>query len=171
MALVVFVFTSILMLAQGLQTTLVETGSHDNVIAIRKGSGTEVQSGIDRLQASILETVPEVATGPEGQSLVAKEVVVLITLPKRGSNKPSNVMIRGVSLPLWLCGRRCGSCKGACRDRARRRSWPGRAWQGDSRAAAWARRFASACATGRWWGFSMQATPDSAPRSGVTSTS
>lgn len=97
MALVVFVFTSILMLAQGLQTTLVETGSYDNVIAIRKGSGTEGQSGIDRLQASILETSPEVATGPDGGRLVAKEVVVLITLPKRGSDKPSNVMIRGVS--------------------------------------------------------------------------
>ncbi len=97
MALVVFVFSSILMLAQGLQTTLIETGSYDNVIAIRKGSGTEVQSGIDRLQASILETVPEVATGPDGRRLIAKEVVVLITLPKRGSSKPSNVMIRGVS--------------------------------------------------------------------------
>jgi len=98
MALVVFVFTSILMLAQGLQTTLVETGSFDNVIAIRKGSGTEVQSGIDRMQASILETEPEVATGSGGQRLVAKEVVVLITLPKRGSDKPSNVTIRGVSV-------------------------------------------------------------------------
>ena len=97
MALVVFVFASILMLAQGLQKTLVETGSYDNVIVIRKGSGTEVQSGIDRLQASVLETSPEVATGPDGQRLVAKEVVVLITLPKRGSDKPSNVMIRGVS--------------------------------------------------------------------------
>jgi putative ABC transport system permease protein len=96
MALVVFVFTSILMLAQGLQTTLVETGSYENVIAIRKGSSTEVQSGVDRLQASILETIPEVATGADGERLVAREVVVLITLPKRGSSKPSNVMIRGV---------------------------------------------------------------------------
>ena len=96
MALVVFVFTSILMLAQGLQTTLVETGSYENVIAIRKGASTEVQSGVDRLQASILETIPEVATGADGGRLVAKEVVVLITLPKRGSSKPSNVMIRGV---------------------------------------------------------------------------
>ncbi len=96
MALVVFVFTSILMLAHGLQATLVETGSFDNVIAIRKGSGTEVQSGVDRLQASILETQPEIATGPDGQKLVAKEVVVLITLAKRGSDKPSNVTIRGV---------------------------------------------------------------------------
>lgn len=38
MALVVFVFASILMLAEGLKKTLVATGSYDNVIVIRKGS-------------------------------------------------------------------------------------------------------------------------------------
>ena len=38
MALVVFVFASVLMLAEGLQKTLIETGSYDNVIVIRKGS-------------------------------------------------------------------------------------------------------------------------------------
>jgi uncharacterized membrane protein len=38
MALVVFVFAAILMLAEGLQKTLVETGSYDNVVVIRKGS-------------------------------------------------------------------------------------------------------------------------------------
>ena len=55
MALVVFVFASILMMADGLQKTLVETGSFDNVVVIRKGSTSEVMSGIDREQASIVE--------------------------------------------------------------------------------------------------------------------
>lgn len=97
MALVVFVFASVLMLAEGLRKTLVETGSHDNVIVIRKAAGSEVQSGVERLQASVVENQPEVATGVRGQRLLAKEVVVLITLPKRGSNKPSNVVIRGIA--------------------------------------------------------------------------
>ncbi len=96
MALVVFVFASILMLAQGLQKSLVNTGSYDNVIVIRKGSGSEVQSGVDRLQASVVEMQPEIAVGPDGQRVLAKEVVVLITLPKRGTDTPSNVTIRGV---------------------------------------------------------------------------
>ena len=48
MALVVFVFAAILMLAQGLQKTLVATGSYDNVVATRKGARTEVQSVVDR---------------------------------------------------------------------------------------------------------------------------
>ena len=97
MALVVFVFASILMLAEGLQKTLVETGSYDNVVVIRKSSVSEVQSGVDRLQASIIETQLEVALGANSQLLLAKELVVLISLPKRGSDKPSNVVIRGIS--------------------------------------------------------------------------
>ncbi|MBI5739681.1 MAG: ABC transporter permease [Nitrospirae bacterium] len=96
MALVVFVFAAVLMLAEGLQKTLVETGAHDNVVIIRKAAVAEVQSGIERPQDSVVETQPEIATGPKGQRLLAKEMVVLISLLKRGSNKPSNVVIRGI---------------------------------------------------------------------------
>ncbi|MCC6347171.1 MAG: ABC transporter permease [Nitrospirales bacterium] len=102
MALVVFVFASLLMLAEGLRKTLVATGSYDNVVVIRKGSKSEVQSGVERGQASIVETLPEVAAGPDGQPLAAKELVVLISLPKRGSDKPSNVLIRGISATSLL---------------------------------------------------------------------
>jgi len=96
-ALVVFVFASILMLSEGLRKALVDTGSYDNVVIIRKGSDSEVQSGVERIQASILETQPEVAIGTDGKRLLAKELVVLISLPKRGTDKPSNVVIRGIS--------------------------------------------------------------------------
>ncbi|HAM51791.1 MAG TPA: multidrug ABC transporter permease [Nitrospiraceae bacterium] len=96
MALVVFVFAATLMLVEGLRKTLVDTGSYDNVIVIRKAAQSEVQSGVERLQASIIESQPEIAIGEDGQPLLAKELVVLINLPKRGSNKPSNVVIRGV---------------------------------------------------------------------------
>lgn len=96
MALVVFVFATVLMLEQGLRTTLVATGEYDNVVLIRRGAGGEVQSTIDRTQAAVIESQPEVALGPDGQQLVSKEVVVLISLPKRGSGMASNVVIRGV---------------------------------------------------------------------------
>lgn len=96
MALVVYVFAATLMLAEGLQKTLVETGSPDNVVVIRKSAQSEVQSGVERLQASIVESQPEVAIGPDGNRLVAKELVVLFYLTKRGTNKPSNVVIRGI---------------------------------------------------------------------------
>ncbi len=96
MALVVFVFSAVLMLAEGLRKTLVETGSKDNVVVIRKAAESEVQSGVERLQASIVETQPEIAIGADGKRLLAKELVVLITLTKRGTDKPSNVVIRGI---------------------------------------------------------------------------
>jgi putative ABC transport system permease protein len=99
MALVVFVFAAVLMMAEGLQKTLVETGSYDNVVIFRKGSTSEVMSGIDRKQASIVEMLPQVAIGPDGQRLLAKEAVVLIALQKRGEDKTSshsNVVVRGV---------------------------------------------------------------------------
>jgi len=96
MALVVFVFAAILMLAEGLRKTLVETGSYDNVVVVRKGSTSEVMSGVLRLQASIVESQPEIAIGENGQPLLAKELVVLIALPKRGTNALSNVVIRGI---------------------------------------------------------------------------
>ena len=96
MALVVFVFAAILMLAEGLRKTLVETGSYDNVVVVRKGSTSEVMSGVLRGQASIVENQPEIAIGENGQPLLAKELVVLIALPKRGTNALSNVVIRGI---------------------------------------------------------------------------
>jgi len=96
MALVVFVFASILMLAEGLRKTLVETGSFDNVVFLRKGSNSEVVSGVPREQASILETMPEIASGSRGQRLLAKEVVVLIVLPKKEGGSASNVTLRGI---------------------------------------------------------------------------
>ena len=97
MALVVFVFAAVLMLDAGLKTTLVSTGSSDNVVVIRQGSQTEVQSGVLRDQASLIETSPEVARGPDGQALVSKEVVVLNSLPKIDEpTKRSNVVVRGL---------------------------------------------------------------------------
>ena len=97
LALVVFVFATVLMLDAGLRQTLVATGEEDNVVAIRKGAGTEIQSGITRQQAAVLETHPAIAIGADGRPLASKETLVLIALRKSGTAKPSNVVIRGVS--------------------------------------------------------------------------
>ncbi len=97
MALVVYVFATVLMLAAGLRETLVATGQPDNVLVIRKGAQTEVQSGISRDSAAIVEQLPEVATGEDGKKLLSKEPVVLINLPKRDTGNASNVVIRGVT--------------------------------------------------------------------------
>lgn len=96
MALVVFVFATVLMLEQGLRSTLVSTGSPDNVLVIRRAAGAEVQSAVDRAQAAVVESHPAIAHGLDGRPLASREVVVLISLPKRGTELASNVVIRGV---------------------------------------------------------------------------
>ena len=95
MALVVYVFATVLMMTEGIRATLVATGQPDNVIVLRKGAGAEINSAISRAQAAIIETLPGVARDGSQRALASKEPVLLNNLPKRGSGKPSNVTLRG----------------------------------------------------------------------------
>ncbi len=101
MALVAFVFAAVLMLDAGLKQTMVGTGSFDNVIFIRKAAETEIQSGVSREQASLLESLPQIARDVDGQAMLSKESVVLISLFKRGQDKGSNIVTRGLP-PMGL---------------------------------------------------------------------
>ncbi len=58
-ALVVAVLVLTLALAHGFQETLVATGSPDNVLVIRTGSQTEMQSGLGREVAHIIDADPK----------------------------------------------------------------------------------------------------------------
>ncbi len=97
MALVVYVFATVLMMSEGIRSTLVATGQPDNVMVLRKGANAEINSGIERNQANILATLPGIATDAQGRPLLSAEPVVLISLPKRSNGKPSNVTVRGTS--------------------------------------------------------------------------
>jgi len=96
MALVVFVFAAVLMLDAGLHSALVASGQYDNVVVTRRSAGNEVQSTVDRTQAAIVESQPEIAIGAGGVRMVSKETVVLIAQPKRGTGVPTNITVRGV---------------------------------------------------------------------------
>lgn len=96
MALVVFVFAAVQMLDTGLRATLVATGQPDNVLIARRAAGSEISSSIDRMQAAVIESQPEIAIGPAGRRLVSREAVILITLPKHKGGQATNVTTRGV---------------------------------------------------------------------------
>src|SRR5215510_137794 len=81
-ALVVFVFTAFLMMANGVQQTLRSTGSDDNVTVVRKAATSEIMSIIDREAAGIVTNMPQVARSAEGQPISSKEVAVIINLRK-----------------------------------------------------------------------------------------
>jgi len=96
MALVVFVYAAVLMLDAGLRQTLVSTGRDDNIVVTRRSAGTEIQSAVERQQAAIVESQPEIALRAGGAPLVSKETVVLIAQPKRDTGVPTNVTVRGI---------------------------------------------------------------------------
>ena len=95
-ALVVFVFTAVLMMANGVRQTLKSTGSDDNVTVVRKAAASEIMSIIDRETAGIVTNMPQVARSGDGRPFSSKEVVVIINLPKLGTEGISNVTVRGV---------------------------------------------------------------------------
>jgi ABC-type antimicrobial peptide transport system permease subunit len=95
-ALVVFVFSAVLMMANGVQKTLRSTGSDDNMIVVRKAAMSEIMSILDREAAAIMVNLPHVARFADGRPMSSKEVVVIINLNKLGAEGISNVTVRGV---------------------------------------------------------------------------
>ena len=102
MGLVIFVFATVLMLAEGFQQTLITSGSPENAVFIRRSAETEVQSIIERKDAAIIESFSQVAVDKDWRRLAAREVVVLISLRKKETGLPSNVQVRGVTHGISL---------------------------------------------------------------------
>ncbi|AXI01750.1 ABC transporter permease [Aquirhabdus parva] len=97
MALVVFVFAAVLMTSAGLRQTLSGTGSYDNVMIIRQGSQTEVQSTISREQANILSSLPGLSSDGVGNPILSPEVLVLVNMPRKDGGGLANIVVRGTS--------------------------------------------------------------------------
>lgn len=96
-ALVIFIFSAVLMLSNGMNETLVESGQDDNVIAIRKGSPTEITSIIYRDMGNALKVDEGVATDESGNPIAAGEISILINNSKRDNlQETSNIPVRGV---------------------------------------------------------------------------
>lgn len=95
-SLVSFVFAAVLMLASGLERTMVETGSDDNVIVIRKAAQAELMSQIGREAVNIIRTHPEIAAGRDGKPLSTSDIYIIINLLKKTSGDMGNVTVRGV---------------------------------------------------------------------------
>lgn len=95
-ALVVFVFTAVLMMAYGIQKTLIATGQPDNVIVTRKAATGEITSIVDGEAQDVITSLSHIAVDKNGNQIISKEPVVVINLEKF-SGGMSNVTVRGVS--------------------------------------------------------------------------
>lgn len=94
--LVVFVFSSVLMLSNGIRKTMGSTGRKDNAILLAKGNDAELSSTVESNKASIVLAKPEIAQSSAGAPLSVSEVVVNMTLDRVGTSEFSNVQVRGV---------------------------------------------------------------------------
>ena len=94
-SLVVFVFAAVLMMAHGVEKTLVATGSPDNLKITRKAANGEISSIIDPETQNTIRTLPDIAKNPDGTQLISNEPVVIINISK-GSGELSNVTVRGI---------------------------------------------------------------------------
>ncbi len=98
--LVVFVFSAVLMMAYGIQKTLIATGSDDNIKITRKASNGEISSLIDGETQNVIKTLPYIAKRPDGKQVISNEPVVIINLEKKTGGL-SNITVRGVSEPVF----------------------------------------------------------------------
>src|SRR5687767_3226473 len=96
-ALVVFIFTSMLAFVQGLNGALTTTGNASNAIVMRGGATSEISSYLPRDDSAMLRGLPEVAKDAAGEPLFTADLVVVTNQPKRGTGDPTNVTVRGVS--------------------------------------------------------------------------
>lgn len=93
---VVAVFTALLAMAAGFQSTLEAAGRPDVALVLRGGSQAELNSGISREQGTIIKQAPGVAQGADGLPLASAEVIVIAELMKAGETTGSNITVRGV---------------------------------------------------------------------------
>ena len=102
-ALVVFVFAAVLMLANGVRQTLVATGSDENVLVARKAANGEISSIILNDTYGVVTSLSQVAKSGDGKAIATGDIVVIINLPKIGTEAGiSNVTVRGVEKSAFV---------------------------------------------------------------------
>jgi putative ABC transport system permease protein len=96
LALVVFVFAAVLMLAAGVEETLRSTGSRDDAIVLRKGATSELTSFVPREAAKAIAADPAVAA-EGGRQVASPELFVIFQLVRSDGTESANVAFRGVT--------------------------------------------------------------------------
>ena len=94
---VVAVFTALLAMAAGFESTLKSTGRSDAVVILRGGSDAELNSAFDRDTTDIIRQEPGIRVGADGKPLASAELMVIAELVRRDDVKSgANVTLRGV---------------------------------------------------------------------------
>ncbi len=94
---VVAVFTALLAMSGGFESTLKATGRADAALILRGGSQAELNSGLDRDEADLIEQGAGILTGSDGRPEASAEVIVIAELLRKDDPRSgANVSVRGV---------------------------------------------------------------------------
>jgi len=94
---VVAVFTALLAMAAGFESTLKATGRTDAALVLRGGSDAELNSAYDRASTDLIKEQPGIATGADGKPLASAELMVIAELVRKDDvGHGANITLRGV---------------------------------------------------------------------------
>jgi putative ABC transport system permease protein len=94
---VVAVFTALLAMSTGFESTLKAAGRPDVAIVMRGGSESEINSGIDRDSEELIKQAKGIRVGADGRPVASAEMIVITELMRAGTNNAaSNITLRGV---------------------------------------------------------------------------
>lgn len=94
---VVAVFTALLAMAAGFESTLKATGRHDAVVILRGGSDAELNSALDRDSTDLIKQEPGIRPGADGKPLASAELMVIAELVRKDDvGSGANITVRGV---------------------------------------------------------------------------
>jgi putative ABC transport system permease protein len=100
---VVAVFTALLAMATGFESTLKAAGRTDVAIVMRGGSDSEINSGLGRDDADLIKQAPGVRAGADGKPIGSAEMVIIAELLRGGSTKDAaNITVRGVEQDAFV---------------------------------------------------------------------
>ena len=94
---VVAVFTALLAMAVGFETTLKAAGRKDVALVLRGGSDAEINSGLGRDDVDLIKQAPGVRLGTDGHPLASAEMMVIAEVLRGNNSRDAvNVTLRGV---------------------------------------------------------------------------
>jgi len=94
---VVAVFTALLAMRAGFESTLKASGRSDEAMVMRGGSDAEINSVLDRDSIDIIKQAPGIRLGADGKRLASAEMMVIAELVRKNDVKDGvNVTLRGI---------------------------------------------------------------------------
>jgi len=94
---VVAVFTALLAMAAGFDSTLKATGRSDAALILRGGSDAELNSAFDRDSTDLIKEEPGIAAAADGKPLASAELMVIAELVRKDDvRNGANITLRGV---------------------------------------------------------------------------